>query len=123
MNQLKVVISSAGIKGAPLVPHDYHIDCRSIANPFHIPALDGKTGDDPEVQDWVKSHTKVDTYIALLNEAISRIPTRRKGVGKDPFEKPFTVLCFCAHGVHRSRSMKHILAAYLKGVGVEVSVE
>ena len=106
-----IKFSSTGVKNGPLPKADYYIDCRVVKNPFHEPSLNGKSGDDPAVQQYVADHSNIGAMADLLEEAISRVPSRRRGE-KDQ-DRPFEVLCFCAHGVHRSRSVKHLLSRVL----------
>ena len=111
---LTIILQSSGYKAGPLPEKgiDLFIDCRAIANPCYIPSLGGKSGDDQEVQEWVAYHTDMDAYYAIVEEALTRIPIRRNDK-ENPYEKPFVIHCFCAHGIHRSRSMKHLLKIYL----------
>jgi RNase adaptor protein for sRNA GlmZ degradation len=123
VGKLLIKFISAGVKSGPLPPADYYLDCRVVYNPFHDPTLAGKTGDDLSVQLKVRELSpSVDAMRDLLREAIRRIPTRRKGEGKDPYEKPFVVCCFCAHGIHRSRSVKHLLSRDMIAAGFKVEV-
>lgn len=123
----KLVLSSAGCKSFAieepptytLPKADVYLDCRGAANPCH--GGPSGSGDSPEVQAYVEANTDVDTYVDMIFAHLVRIPTRRKGQG-DPWIKPIHVLCFCAHGIHRSRAMKHILARRLKASGWNVEV-
>lgn len=115
-----IKITSTGVKNGPLPKADYYIDCRAVKNPFHEPSLNGLSGDDSRVQQYVKDHSNIGAMADLLEEAISRVPSRRRGE-KDQ-DRPFEVLCFCAHGVHRSRSVKHLLAKWLTDKLYEIKV-
>lgn len=116
---LRIILISFGIKavwGGQVIPQaDHYIDCRFIANPA---GLVNGTGDDKQVQDWVQANTNlIPETLQVLEESISKLPLRRRG--KDACYKPFVVGCFCAFGVHRSRSMKHILANKLVTLGYQ----
>lgn len=119
---MKLIFSNFGVKSSqPFPKADYYIDCRSIANPFHDAEVGYGTGDDIVVQEWVKQHTNMATYYDLMEEALTRLPIRR---GPNFDKKPFEVCCLCAHGIHRSRAMKNILADKHKKIGTyEVEVE
>ena len=112
---LPIVLMSFGVKSGQLFPPaDLYLDCRGCADPSHV--MSG-TGDDPEVQEWVwdRSANILQAYRGLIWESISRLTTRR-GAGKE-FDKPFVILTMCAHGIHRSRAMKHILGRWLRADG------
>jgi hypothetical protein len=121
LSSLLIRLINAGVKNGPLPKSDFLVDCRSVANPFHVPALGALTGDDLKIQLWVRDHSNVKAIMATVEEAISRIPVRRNNQ-PDPYKEPFEICCFCAHGIHRSRAMKHIIASELnlKGYTVEV---
>lgn len=128
-SQLKLVLISAGVKSGPLPPADLYLDCRGIPNPVYASGLGGGTGDDKHIQDWVKTHAKVEMnlFTEQIIASIPQIKTRRNH-DTDPFAKPYTVAFLCAHGIHRSRSMKNLIAQRLKGMtklggGYEFSVE
>lgn len=94
---------------------DHYIDCRSVANPCY--KLHG-TGDDSSVQAWVKAHTEAgaDEMYAFVEEAIQRLPIRR---GPQWNMKPFVIGCFCAHGIHRSRSIAYLMKAKMEEMGYQ----
>lgn len=133
--KLTLVVANCGIKhlmamkgdakGEPdqyLIPKaDLYLDCRGVANPAH--GGPGGSGDDIEVQNWVGKHSAQD-LIAFGDQIYANIQrlTTRKGAGKE-YDKPFRIMCMCAHGIHRSRSVKHILARQFKAGGWNVEVE
>lgn len=111
---LSIVFHSFGVKSGQEFPKaDLYLDCRGVAEPSGA-GLSG-TGDNPDVQDWVNLNSNLSPYFDMVIGGISRLSTRR-GVGKE-YEKPFTVVTMCAHGIHRSRAVKHILAKTLRGTG------
>lgn len=118
---LPLVFGSIGVKGLEKMPKaDLYLDCRGIANPSH--GGPSGTGDEVDVQYWVATHSNIKPYCEMVEMALSRM-TARRGAGKE-FEKPFKILCMCAHGVHRSKSMKHLLARWAKLSGyMSVEVE
>lgn len=116
---LPLIFTSIGVKGLDKMPKaDLYLDCRGIANPSH--GGPNGTGDDIDVQLWVATHSNIKPYCEMVEMALSRM-TARRGAGKE-FEKPFKILAMCAHGVHRSKSMKHLLARWAKLDGYQ-SVE
>lgn len=116
---LPLIFFSFGVKGDKEFPKaDLFLDCRGVANPSH--GGPPGSGDDLDVQMWVAEHSNLRPYVEMVKMALSRM-TARRGVGNE-FEKPFRIACMCAHGVHRSRSMKHLLARWARLVGYQ-SVE
>lgn len=115
MDKIKIEFFSFGIKNVwngkgNMSQADLYLDCRGVANPAYS-GLSG-CGDDLVVQAWVDSFTDLGPFLDMIEEAISRLEVRR-GKGKIS-EKPFVIACFCAHGIHRSKAMKHILADRIK---------
>lgn len=91
---------------------DLYLDCRVIKNPFREPSLGGKTGDDPEVQDWLVKNASqtIDAYEFLVRAGLGSWKTRNSGKSSDVFK----VHCFCLAGVHRSRGVKNVLVGRFK---------
>lgn len=122
-----VILFSTGLKSAASLPKaDLYLDCRSMANPFHEPKLAAMSGDAEIVQDWMreKSGETILAYLQQIKDTLITLPLRRanSSSGKTP-DDPLTVCCFCAHGIHRSRATKHILARELKQLGGKVEVK
>lgn len=120
---MKLVLMSSG-KSAVLsgqVNADLYIDCRGIFNPFRV--FPHKTGDDPEVLEWMKSNNQdyIEAAIKMVKTALETAPSRNsfragsssqeKRIGLQDASKPLTVCFFCLAGVHRSRAMKNILGS------------
>lgn len=110
----KLILRNKGIKSGPIPPADLYLDCRALYNPFHDLSCEG-SGDLPSVQAlvWKHSEGSVRAMAKIVEEAITRIPVRRREAA-DPFEEPFVIVCLCAHGIHRSRATKYLLADLLK---------
>lgn len=112
---LKIELFNFGVKHEKEFPKaELFLDCRGVANPSHSGGPNG-TGDDPEVQAWVAKNSDLSPYTMMVEDAFSRLITR-KGAGSE-FEKPFRIAAMCAHGIHRSRAIKHLLARYLQNSG------
>jgi hypothetical protein len=112
------------IKQSLLMPKaDLYLDCRVIPNPTFISGI-GATGDDPRMQEWVEENAQayVKSFSQLIIDGLQQVPSRRKG--KDnPWEAPYIICTMCAHGIHRSRSMKHILARKMRAGGWNVEIK
>lgn len=122
----EITLISTGLKsGAALPKADLYIDCRPMANPFHEPKLGAMSGDAEIVQEWVEARSPdlVQAYLQQIKDTLETLPLRRanSSSGKTPND-PLIICCFCAHGIHRSRATKHILARKLKGLGGKVKV-
>lgn len=126
---LKLVFTSHGVKTAQTKDHfylpksDLFIDARSVVDGSKGAGA-GATGDDPKMQAYVAqlSPMSVQGAIGQVREAIARIPDRRSD-RVDPYDEPFVITCLCAHGIHRSRSMKNILAKRFLADGFNVEVK
>lgn len=112
---LQIILRNHGIKSGPVPPADLYLDCRALYNPFHDPACQG-SGDNSAVQQlvWTHSEASIRCMANIIDEAVTRLPIRR---GANWFDKPFVILCLCAHGIHRSRATKHLLARLLRDTG------
>lgn len=103
---------------------DHYLDCRPIPNPIFVPELSGLTGDDPRVWDWMWAHAPgfISSFKTQIVKGLEQIPNRRSGKA-DPYADPYVVCFLCAHGIHRSRSMKHIIGNLLKADHWNVEVK
>ncbi len=118
MKHLHIEFSSFGVKNnSPLPAAECFIDCRGVPDPSRVVGFMSGTGDNPTLQEYVEQNMDVGPYLRLLNDHFSRLITR-KGAGHE-FDKPFRVVTMCAHGIHRSRAMKHILSKHLIARGFE----
>lgn len=122
-----IVIFSTGLKSATSLPKaDLYLDCRPMANPFHEPKLAAMSGDAEIVQDWVRERSGdlILAFLQQINDTLKTLPLRRanSSSGKTMAD-PLLVCCFCAHGIHRSRATKHILAREIKALGGKVEVK
>lgn len=123
---LPIILRSIGLKanGGVLPAAHFYLDARHIIDPSKEFAA---SGDDLKVQEYVMAHDSgaIAASLSSLRTAISCIPSRRRNrSAADIWKDPFEVLCVCAHGVHRSRALKHIMARKLKLAGfLNVSVK
>lgn len=115
MDKLIIKLRSVGFKtGAwekAVEKAHFILDARCVKDPS---AKGFPSGDSIETQNYV-SQQNPDAIMGLkdiLTGAINAIPTRRRDK-EHPYEDPFVVLCVCAHGIHRSRAVKHIMAKWL----------
>lgn len=129
----KLIFSSSGLKTGPLpMGKDYYIDCRAVPDPTRVvkKAADyhyapGVSGDGSmiPVQNWIRDHISIPTYVKLISDMLKTIPSRRENNPKKDELDPVTIHTFCAYGVHRSVAMKWILAREFQLLGYTVEVK
>jgi RNase adaptor protein for sRNA GlmZ degradation len=113
---LTVVLRSVGFKTAAFekVMKDTHfiVDCRGVLDPSHKGM---GSGDNVDVQDYVFMHNQpaVQSIYGMVESALNCITSRRSDK-EDMWKDPFNITFVCAHGIHRSRATKHIVARWLK---------
>ena len=102
----KMKVFSFGFRdGAPPQDAGFVLDCRSMRNPHHQPALRELTGKDIDVQAFVRTDPR---FKPLLDEAL-----RMANDGE-----PVAFGCF--GGRHRSVAMAELLAQELRNIGNSV---
>ena len=104
---------------------DLLLDARVAPNPSYDKTIGSLTGDDIRVQNWMRREigAQLDTYRDMILLGLSTLKKRREPDGGDPYGKPFIVGIFCAHGIHRSRSLKHLLREELRKLGLMVTMD
>ena len=110
MDIFKVNIISFGFKNGILSEADIVFDVRFLNNPYFVPELKDKTGNNQEIKDYVFSDKRakkfLDKTVALLKFLLPEY--KKEG-------KPFSVIGIgCTGGVHRSVVMANSLAQVLK---------
>jgi UPF0042 nucleotide-binding protein len=94
------------------------MDVRFLPNPFYVPELKHRTGNDKPVQDYVmKSPIAQDFYRHLIALLKSAMPGYIKE-GKSSL----TVAIGCTGGQHRSVTIANRLAGDLKEAGYQVNL-
>ena len=69
-NSLMVTVMSFGFKHGIPVDADLVFDVRFLPNPFYIDELKYKTGNDPEVQQYVMSNDEAEIFLQKLTDMI-----------------------------------------------------
>ena len=115
---LRATVVSFGYKYGLPVDADLVADCRFLPNPHWVPELRPRTGQDPQVRDYVLAQPGaaefVDQYAALLR--LLQAGYRREG------KRYLTVALGCTGGKHRSVAMAEQIAARLLADGVDTQV-
>lgn len=110
----KIVLTSLGLKHRPKenadLPGVYMIDCRSLKNPFHVPALKAKTGKSADVQAYITNSVQ---WVHLFTEA-KALMHKNDCAG---------IVAYCIGGRHRSVTMIEKLKGYAIEQGMPVQVQ
>ena len=97
-NDISLTFESFGYKNGVQKDADLIFDVRILDNPFYIPKLKNKTGNDKVVKDYVMNSKRTKMYIKKLT---SFIDYTIKSYSKD--EKRHLTICIgCTGGQHRS---------------------
>ena len=117
--QLRLILLSHGIKHGSMPKADFYVDCRCVADPLR----GGETSLGGGIKFIEKfSHQTLATIQFMISDAIELIPARRHEK-TDPFADPFIICFFCAHGMHRSPAVKHIMSRKLLADGYKVEIK
>ncbi len=112
-------IISFGFKyGAPRSA-DFVFDTRFLINPFWVPELREKTGEDKEVRDFVMSDKVAKEYMDYIADLLSLIIPYYLNVDKSHI----TVAFGCTGGQHRSVTYAYQLAEIFKEKGYLVRLD
>lgn len=111
--KFEVKVISFGFKHGIPVDADMVFDVRCFPNPFYIPELREKTGNDKEVQDYVMNNTSAVEYLKKIEEMIDFLVPVFSGEGR----KMLIVAIGCTGGHHRSVTFANKLSDYVKTLG------
>lgn len=134
--QLRIILQSTGLKKHLDTDHDtynlpkadLYLDARTLPDTSNYLgfAAKGETSAAQGFQEEVAGEA-LDAFENEVIESLKHIPARRKNrsdkTATDPYTAPFVVMCFCAHGVHRSVALKNILKQRLIARGFKVKME
>lgn len=114
----EVKVLSFGFKHGIPVDADMVYDVRCFPNPFYIPELKFKTGNDKPVQDYVMNNTSAQEYLKKIEETIEFLIPVFKGEGRNML----IVAIGCTGGHHRSVTFANKLSEFVKMIGYKSSV-
>lgn len=112
-NSLMVTVMSFGFKHGIPVDADLVFDVRFLPNPFYIDELKHKTGNDPEVQQYVMSNPEAETFLQKLVDMIQFLIPNYVNEGK----YQLVIAIGCTGGKHRSVTLANELYARMKDQG------
>lgn len=107
---IKVNIIPFGFKYGLPMDADLVFDVRCFPNPFYIPELKEKTGNDKEVQDFVMSAPQTQKFYKQMYEMIFDLLPLYYDEGKESV----TIAIGCTGGKHRSVTLANRLGEDLK---------
>ena len=114
-----VNIMSFGYKNGMPVSADMVFDARFLPNPFYVEELKHKTGNDPEVRDYVMGHEIARLFAEEVRGMIEFLIPFYKQEGKFSLS-----VCFgCTGGHHRSVTLANDLNERLTAAGIRTTLE
>ncbi len=111
----EVKVESFGYKHGIPVDADLVFDVRCFPNPFYIPELKRKTGNDKEVRDYVMSFPDAVSFFEKLRDMIKFLVPLYIEEGRSSL----VIAIGCTGGHHRSVTFTNMLADYLKELGYD----
>ena len=113
--QLRITVVSFGFKYGVPVDADLLADMRFLPNPFWVPELRPRTGQDADVATYVKDRADAQEFLERYVPVIETVGAGYLREGK----RFMTVAIGCTGGKHRSVAMSEEIAARLRDVGFE----
>ena len=110
-NEANLKFVSFGFKYGILKEADYIFDVRFIDNPFYIEELKHKSGKDEEVEKYVMSYSKAETFVDKITDLIDYIAPSFTEQSKNNL----LIGIGCTGGQHRSVAIAEKLHNSLKG--------
>lgn len=111
--KLKINVMAFGFKYGMPLDADLVFDVRCFPNPFYVSELKNKTGNDPEVQEYVMNSEESVSFMNKLIDMISFMVPLYEDEGKTSL----TVAIGCTGGKHRSVTMANKLSDALSSIG------
>lgn len=112
-NSLMVTVMSFGFKHGIPADADLVFDVRFLPNPFYIDELKHKTGNDPEVQQYVMSNPEAEIFLQKLTDMVQFLIPNYINEGK----YQLVIAIGCTGGKHRSVTLANELYARMKDQG------
>ncbi len=115
--RLTVTVVSFGFKYGVPVDADLMADMRFLPNPFWVPELRLRTGQDDDVAAYVKDRDDAQEFLERYVPVIETVGEGYLREGK----RFMTVAIGCTGGKHRSVAMSEEIAARLRDLGLEAT--
>ena len=117
-DSLVVTVSSFGFKYGPPIDADIVMDVRFLPNPYYIPKLRHRTGQDRPVRDFVLRREETTQFLARWNPLLDSLLPAYLSEGKHHL----AIAMGCTGGMHRSVVLAEETARHLHDAGYPVSV-
>lgn len=114
-----ITVLSFGFKYGIPSDSDLVFDVRFLPNPFYVPKLKHKTGNDKEVQDYVMASEDSAIFLSKLEDLISFLIPNYIKEGKNQL----VISIGCTGGKHRSVTLANALTEYLEQFDYGIKVE
>lgn len=114
-----VTVLSFGFKYGIPSDSDLVFDVRFLPNPFYIPELKHKTGNDKEVYDYVMDSEDSKKFLTKLEDLITFLIPNYIKEGKNQL----VISIGCTGGKHRSVTLTNALGEYLKRFDYGIKIE
>lgn len=112
-NSLMITVMSFGFKYGIPTDADLVFDVRFLPNPYYIDGLRNKTGNDPEIQDYVMGFAEADEFLDKLTDMLQFLIPNYVKEGK----YRLVIAIGCTGGRHRSVTLANALYNRLKDQG------
>ena len=112
-NSLMITVMSFGFKYGMPSDADLVFDVRFLPNPYYIDELRGKTGNDPEVQEFVMGYPEAGDFLDKLTDMINFLVPNYVKEGK----YRLVIAIGCTGGKHRSVTLANALYQRMKDQG------
>ena len=108
---LYVTVMSFGFKYGIPQDADIVLDVRFLPNPYYIEDLKEKTGNDPEVQDYVMTNERAELFVKKLEDLVQFLLPNYIWEGKNQL----VIAIGCTGGKHRSVTLANRLYEFVSG--------
>lgn len=108
---LYVTVMSFGFKYGIPQDADIVLDVRFLPNPYYIEDLKEKTGNDPEVQDYVMNNERAELFVKKLENLVQFLLPNYIWEGKNQL----VIAIGCTGGKHRSVTLANRLYEFVSG--------
>lgn len=113
--QFSISFMSFGYKYGVPIDADLMVDVRFLPNPFYIPELKNKTGNDKEVQDFVFRQEATTIFLEKYLDLLTFLLPMYEKEGK----ANLTIGIGCTGGKHRSVTLANYLAEQTRALGYQ----
>ena len=114
--KINLIVNSFGFKHGIPIDSDLVFDVRFLPNPYYVESLKTKTGNEPEVQEYVMNSEESHQFMVYLKQMIDFLIPNYIKEGKTQL----LISIGCTGGKHRSVTVANKLYEYLGQKGYQV---